>query len=169
MEFVLGCVSATAMNRANDVPRQDTTRRRVRLSVAMAVLGTTTVCVAIERCRSRRTRAVNRTCYRAEQSDEITRTDDTRRCCALPVGDDDPLAEEPVDEPDPVEPDPVEPAAVPEAVDDPVDVPDVPLVEEPVVEEPPFMLEREFASIVPVISTRLPTAFFRSLSCPSSM
>jgi len=82
---------------------------------------------------------------------------------------------DPVDDPEPVD----EPPALPlvpvldvPLVDDPVDPEPVdpePVLPEPVADEPPLMLEPELESMVPVISTRLPTFLFSSASCPSSM
>jgi hypothetical protein len=86
----------------------------------------------------------------------MTRTDDTRRCCAPLI---EPLAPEPdALEPEPVEPEPVEAEPVePDPVEPEPVVPEpvVPAVEpEPEVEplcEPDMLL-----SSVPVTSTRLP-------------
>lgn len=95
-----------------------------------------------------------------EQSDEIMRTDDTRRCWPLiELLDPEPLVPEALDPepdvPDAVEPEPVVPLVLPEPL-----VPDVlPELPEPLAD----------VSIVPVTSTLWPTCCFSSVSRPSSM
>jgi hypothetical protein len=96
------------------------------------------------------------------QLSPMTRTDDTRRCCA-------PLIEPLAPEPDALEPAPVEPAPVEPAPVEPAPVAPAPVVPEPVVpavepepEVEPLPEPDMLLSSVPVTSTFLP-AF--ELSC----